>query len=120
MGSSRPAITAASLAALYNAGDYDSKHVPAMIEFCRKTLYNLADEDQAFGHWHYTYLYYAQVVYRQGDEEWLPFRNKLYDRIAREQQNDGSWNGQINSAYVTACNLIMMQLDLGYLPIFQR
>ena len=120
MGSSRPAITAASLAALYNAGDYDSKHVPDMIEYCKKTLYNLAEEDQAFGHWHYTYLYYAQVVYRQGDELWLPFRNKLYDRIAREQLNDGSWDGQINSTYVTACNLIMMQLDLGYLPIFQR
>ena len=27
-GSSRPAITAAALAALYNAGDYDSEHVP--------------------------------------------------------------------------------------------
>ncbi|HEY6565563.1 MAG TPA: prenyltransferase/squalene oxidase repeat-containing protein, partial [Pirellulaceae bacterium] len=29
-GSSRPAITAAALASLYNAGDYDSKHVPEM------------------------------------------------------------------------------------------
>ena len=31
-GSSRPAITAAALAALYNAGDYDSKHVPEMLQ----------------------------------------------------------------------------------------
>jgi hypothetical protein len=31
-GSSRPAITAAALAALYNAGDYDSKHVPEMLK----------------------------------------------------------------------------------------
>ncbi len=120
MGSSRPAITAASLAALYNAGDYDGKHVPKMIEYCKKTLYELGKEEQSFGHWHYTYLYYTQVVYRLGDELWLPFRNRLYDRIAGEQLQNGSWEGQINPTYTTACNLIMMQQDLGYLPIYQR
>jgi squalene cyclase len=117
---SRPAITAASLAALYNAGDYDSVHVPKMVEFCRKSLHDLTSEEQSFGHWHYTYLYYAQVVYRQGDAEWLPFRDRLYDRIASQQRSDGSWDGQINAVYITACNLIMLQIDKGYLPIFQR
>lgn len=117
---SRPAITAASLAALYNAGDYDSDHVPKMLEYCRKMLYEISSEEQSFGHWHYTYLYYAQVVYRQGDEQWIPFRNRLYDRIASQQSSDGSWDGQINPVYITACNLIMLQIDLGFLPIFQR
>ncbi len=120
MGTSRPAITAASLAALYNAGDYDSEHVPEMQSYCKKELFDLNSSGEAFGHWHYTYLYYSQVVYREGDESWLPFRTKLYDRIAREQRSDGSWDGQINPIYITACNLIMLQLDLGYLPIFQR
>jgi hypothetical protein len=117
---SRPAITAASLAALYNAGDYDSKYVPKMLEYCKKTLYEIEKEESSFGHWHYTYLYYSQVVYRQGDQEWLPFRNKLYDRIASQQASDGSWEGQINRIYTSACNLMMLQLDRGYLPIFQR
>ena len=120
MGASRPAITAASLAALYNAGDYESKKVPEMLAYSRKNLYSIGPGDDSFGHWHYTYLYYSQVVYRQGDEEWLPFRDRLYTRIANEQAADGSWDGSINKIYTTACNLIMMQLDLGYLPIFQR
>jgi hypothetical protein len=120
MGTSRPAITAASLAALYNAGDYEGKKVPEMLGYTRKTLYPLVGGDESFGHWHYTYLYYSQVVYRQGDEDWLPFRDRLYTRIANEQSQDGSWEGQINKVYTTACNLIMLQLDLGYLPIFQR
>ena len=120
MGTSRPAITAAALAALYNAGDYDSQHVPEMLAYCRKTLHEIATENQAFGHWHYTYLYYSQVVYRQGNAEWIPFRGQLYARIVSEQQSDGSWNGQIHNVYVTACNLIMLQLDKGFLPIFQR
>lgn len=120
MGTSRPAITAAALAALFNAGDYDGTHVPQMLKYSRETLHNLSDESAIFGHWHYTYLYYSQVVYRQGDDEWLSFRDRLYDRIVSEQESDGSWKGQISPVYITACNLIMMQLDQALLPIYQR
>jgi hypothetical protein len=119
-GSSRPAITAAALAALYNAGDYDSKHVPEMLEFCKKNLQNLSEGPNSFGHWHYTYLYYSQVMYRQGNKEWDPFRDKLYGHIVKDQQTDGSWTGNIGPIYVTSCNLIMLQLDKAYLPIYQR
>jgi hypothetical protein len=119
-GSSRPAITAAALASLYNAGDYDSRHVPEMLEYCKKNLKDLSEGPNAFGHWHYTYLYYSQVMYRQGEKEWAPFRDKLYNRIVSEQLADGSWTGQVAPIYVTACNLIMLQLDKAYLPIYQR
>jgi hypothetical protein len=119
-GSSRPAITAAALAALYNAGDYESEHVPDMLKYSKDNLHDISDATRAFGHWHYTYLYYSQVVYRQGDEMWVPFRDKLYERIVSDQRSDGYWEGQIHPVYVTACNLIMLQLDRGYLPIYQR
>jgi len=119
-GSSRPAITAAALAALYNAGDYESVHVPEMLKYANDSLHDISDEARAFGHWHYTYLYYSQVVYRQGNDIWIPFRDKLYERIVSDQRSDGYWEGQIHPVYVTACNLIMLQLDRGYLPIYQR
>lgn len=119
-GTSRPAITAAALAALYNAGDYDSKQVPEMLAFCRKNLNDIGGGARSFGHWHYTYLYYSQVVYRQGPDEWTPFRDKLYARIVNEQQDVGRWDGNIGPIYVTACNLIILQLDKAFLPIFQR
>jgi hypothetical protein len=119
-GNSRPAITAAALAALYNAGDYDSKHVPEMLKFCQDNLNNVGGGARSFGHWHYTYLYYSQVVYRQGPNDWVPYRDKLYARIIGEQRDSGQWEGNIGAIYVTACNLIMLQLDKAYLPIFQR
>ena len=119
-GSSRPAITAAALAALYNAGDYDSKHVPEMMRYCKKNLYRLSGGTQHFGHWHYTYLYYAQVVYREGGEDWIKFRDRLNAQIIGNQQNSGSWNGNIGPIYITSLNLTMMQLERGYLPIYQR
>lgn len=121
-GTSRPAITAAAIACLYNAGDYDSEYVPKMVEYAKKNLHTLSEGASSFGHWHYTYLYYSQVMYRQEKEkkEWEPYRDRLYDRIVSEQSEDGSWTGSIGPIYVTACNLIMLQLDLAYLPIYQR
>jgi hypothetical protein len=118
-GSSRPAITAAALAALFNAGDYDSNHVPSMMDYCKKNLYRI-DGARSFGHWHYTYLYYAQVVYREGGEQWSTFQQKLYDRVTREQLQNGSWTGNIAPVYVTSINLTVLQLDKGLLPIYQR
>lgn len=120
-GSSRPAITAAALAALYNAGDYDSEHVPDMLGYCKKHLYRIGSGTQHFGHWHYTYLYYSQVVYREGGESWQKFRDQLYQRIVTTQSTDGSWKGdQIGPIYITSINLTVMQLERGYLPIYQR
>jgi len=119
-GSSRPAITAAALAALYNAGDYDSRHVPEMLDYCKKTLSNIADQTHAYGHWHYTYLYYAQVMYRQGPSDWLPFRDRLYDKIVSEQDAEGVWTGNIGPIYVTACYLFLLRLDRAILQIYQR
>jgi len=118
-GSSRPAITAAALAALYNAGDYDSKHVPEMLEYCEKNLSTISASQ--YGHWHYTYLYYSQVMYRQGAEQWQGFSQRLYKSIFTKQLPEGQWpteqNGEI---YSTACNLIMVQLERGFLPLYQK
>jgi len=119
-GSSRPAITAAALAALYNAGDYESDKIPPMWDYCKARMHNLNKASRG-SHWHYTYLYYAQVVYRQGASEWQPFRDKLYRRLVGEQQASGGWKGgSVSELYTSAMNLIILQLDNGYLPIYQR
>ena len=118
-GTSRPAITAAALAGLYNAGDYTSDEAKEMLTYCKKNLFDLGGGN-SFGHWHYTYLYYAQVVYREGGTDWEKFRTKLYNKIINEQDSDGKWTGNIGPIYVTACNLIMLQLENAYLPIYQR
>ena len=44
-GASRPAITAAALAALYNAGDYESKYVPKMWNYSRRNLHRLSNNE---------------------------------------------------------------------------
>lgn len=118
-GGSRPAITAAAIACLYNAGEYDSEYVPKLMKYCHVQLDNISN--QGFGHWHYAHFYYAQVLYREGGKSWEDYRNKIFPRIIQDASPDGSWTqGYIGPVYTTATNLTILQLPKGALPIFQR
>lgn len=118
-GGGRPAISAAAIACLFNAGDYDSQYVPKLLDYCHKNLDDISN--QGFGHWHYAHYYYAQVVYRQGGPSWDEYRDKITERLLQEVNPDGSWSqGYIGSVYTTAINLTILQLDGATLPIYQR
>lgn len=119
-GGSRPPITAAAVACLFNAGEYDN---PLVAQFIRFADENLApDKDQqSFGHWHYAHYYYAQVVYRQGGAKWRDYRAAIHKLILARQAPGGSWTeGYIGTVYTTALNLAILEIDNGYLPIYQR
>lgn len=118
-GGGRPAITAAAIACLFNAGDYDSDYVPKLLTYCRKNLDNI--QNQGFGHWHYAHYYYAQVMYREGEELWTDYRDKVFAKVLSEASPDGSWQqGYIGPVYTTAINLTILQLPNNTLPIYQR
>ena len=118
-GGGRPAISAAAIACLYNAGDYDSQYVPKVLNYCKKNLDNISNE--GFGHWHYAHYYYAQVRYREGGKTWEEYRDKVYARLVQEAGSDGSWSqGYIGAVYTTAVNLTILQLENAALPIYQR
>jgi hypothetical protein len=118
-GGGRPAITAAAISCLFNAGEYDSEYVPKLLDYCKKNLSNIQNE--GFGHWHYAHYYYAQVCYREGDKIWTDYRGKLFPRLVSEASPDGSWSqGYIGTVYTTAVNLTILQLEQNALPIYQR
>jgi hypothetical protein len=82
------------------------------IAYCQRHLDNLSD--RGLGHWHYAHYYYAQALYRRGGEEWRQYRDRLYARLIREQNPDGSWTqGYVGPVYTTALNLTMLQLEKG-------
>jgi hypothetical protein len=119
-GGGRPPITAAALACLFNAGEYDDKIAPKLLHYCEQ---NLGDIGRVYlaGHWHYAHYYYAQVLYREGGKKWQAYRDKIYARIVAEASPDGYWEqGFMGTHYTTAMNLTILQLDRGALPIYQR
>lgn len=118
-GGGRPAITAAAVACLFSAGEYDSPYVRKLLAYCKRNLSNLSD--RGLGHWHYAHYYYAQALYRVGGDEWREYRDRIYARLIREQSPDGSWTqGYIGPVYTTALNLTILQLEKAALPIYQR
>lgn len=121
-GGGRPAISAAAIACLFNAGEEDDTHVPRMLDYAQKHLGNIANN--GFGHWHYAHYYYAQVMYREGGRQWTTYRDLIEKRLVSEAQQDGGgvfWpQGYIGHVYTTATNLTILQLDKGTLPIYQR
>ncbi len=120
-GGARPAITAAASAALFNAGEFDSAQLKNMLEYCRKNIWPGGNTHRYFGHWHYAHFYYAQVMYRGETKNWEKYIKDIGQQIIRKQSASGAWmEGHVGPVYTTAINATILQLDNGYLPIYQK
>ncbi|MCA8995965.1 MAG: terpene cyclase/mutase family protein [Planctomycetaceae bacterium] len=122
-GGARAPITAAAVASMYSAGDYgESDDVKKMLKFCEINIWPQggAVKNNGFGHWHYLHYYFAQVMFRD-EEQWPKYRDELQQVLVSTQTADGSWqDSTYGNVYVTAINATVLQLENGYLPIYQR
>lgn len=117
-GGGRPPISAAAIACLYNAGEYDDEYVPKLLKYCDQKLQITGADD---GYWHYAHYYFSQVKYRQGESEWKTYRDKIHKKLVDQASSDGSWTqGHIGVVYTTAINLTILQMEKSALPIYQR
>jgi len=117
-GGSRPAISAAAIATLYNAGEYDSPMADACLDY---VVRQFKSGDGRVGHDFYANLYASQAMYFAGNEYWNEYFPKVRDRLVGSQNADGSWNGDhIGKTYGTAIGLVILQLPYRFLPIYQR
>ncbi len=121
-GGPRPPITAAAIASLFNAGAYDDENVKKMLAFCQKTLWPGSGQSNRFvGHWHYAHFYYAQVMYRIGGKDWERYFKWIKSELLSTQSANGAWKqGHVGPIYTTAISATILQLDNGFLPIFER
>jgi hypothetical protein len=119
-GGSRPPITAAAVATLYNAGSYDSPLALKALAYCDRTI-SASSGDGVWGHFYYAHLYYAQAKYQGGDREWTRYYASIARRLLSTQSKDGSWMGDnVGTAYGTAIAVMILALPYQYVPIFQR
>jgi squalene cyclase len=141
-GGIRPPLTAAGICCLFSSGEYNNELAVKWINYCQKYIPVDKTGRDSFGHWEYTHLYYSQVMYVLGEDrhakmrpdlakreadgekkllKWSRYREIVFDYLANKQSSDGSWNsGAVGPVYSTALHLIIMQLDKGHLPIYQR
>lgn len=118
-GDGRPAITAAGVAVLYNAGVYDDQpFVDKAVQYCKK---HIKVSVNSTGHHFYAHLYWAQALYQRGGDDWDQYYELACKYLLRQQRKDGSWQGDgVGTVYGTAIALTILQLPYAYAPIYQR
>ena len=116
---SLPAITAAGVAVLYNAGVYDDQaFVDKAVQFCKRTLKVAVNTT---GHHYYTHLYWSQALYQRGGKDWQDYYQSMAAWLLKQQQRDGSWpSDSVGAVYSTAIALTILQLPHAFVPIYQR
>jgi prenyltransferase beta subunit len=120
-GGARLAISAAAVATLYNAGEYDSKLADDCLDYVWKQFaLHKGAWDKGSGHEFYTHLYAAQAFYQAGDKYWDAYFPSARDQLLAMQQPDGSFPGDIGPVYGASIGLIILQLPYKFLPIYQR
>lgn len=120
-GGPRLPISAAAVATLYNAGQFDSPIATDCLKFVWDQFRSSETWSKGGGHDFYTHLYASQGFYMAGDAYWDAYFPKTRDQLIAMQGGDGSWNGDgIGPVYGTAIAAIILQLPYKYLPVFQR
>ena len=121
-GGARLPISAAAVATLYNAGEYDSRLAGDCLSFVARSFAPMRSQwSKGTGHEFYLHLYAAQAFYQAGDKYWDDYFPTARDQLRQMQQPDGSWAGDyIGPVYGTAIGLIVLQLPYKFLPIYQR
>jgi len=115
---SRPALTAAACAVLYNAGTYDSNVAHRCFDYAWR---HCQPTQSRGGHWFYTQLYMSQAVWQKGDKYWLRYYPDVQRSLLRLQQGNGSWQGdRTGLVYGTAIALLILQIPYNRLPILSR
>lgn len=120
-GSSRAPITAAAVAVLYNAGQYEHPVAKKSLQYIKNLLKGKNSATAFGGHNYYATLYAAQAMYLSSEEDWKSYFPDVRDYFLRAQNSDGSWTGDsVGETYGTAVALIVLQLPYARLPILQR
>jgi hypothetical protein len=120
-GGPRLPISAAAVASLYNAGQYDAPVANRCLEYVWRHFEDSKSWRQS-GHDFYCQLYASQAFYLAGDKYWDKYFPAARDQlISMQNKSEGSWQGDgIGKAYGTAVALIILQLPYKYLPVYQR
>jgi len=115
---SRPAISAAACAVLYNAGKYDSP----MAKKCFRYAWRYCQPTTSTGgHYYYTQLYMSQASWQMGDKYWNKYFKDIQGRLLQLQQGNGSWQGDhVGLVYGTSIALLIFQIPYNHLPILSR
>ncbi len=115
-------LTAAGVTSLYNAGEYSKRDLKYSLEYLQDNYHVVSSRHK--GHYFYWYgNYYAvQAMYIAGEPYWSRYREKIVKELLASRRSDGHWDNFVGPGenFATAVAAIILQIPMGYLPIFER
>jgi hypothetical protein len=115
-------LTAAGITSLYNAGEYTDEDMRYSLQYLEDN-YHVVTNDYR-GHYFYWYGHYyaVQAMYTAGEPYWSRYRDKIFNELITSQGSDGHWDNLTGPGenFATAVAAIILQIPMGYLPIFER
>ena len=118
-GKTSSALTAAGVTCLHGAGEYNSRTVDRCYEYLRQNLRIEQKEPFFF----YTHLYAAQAMYQRGGPEWASYYPRIRRLLLQMRHGKQLWDDEqhrLGPVYATSNALLILQIPLRYLPIYQR
>ncbi len=121
------ALTAAGVATLQAAGEYDSAEVKRGINYLYRNYVSahrprstVEREVRQTFEFLYGQYYAIQAMYQAGGRVWSDYWRRLKTELCAFQYADGRWQDLVGPNYATAMATLILQIPLDYLPIFQR
>ena len=121
------ALTAAGVATLQNAGEYDSREVKRGIQYIYRNYVgahrpnNVVQREMRHSfEFLYGQYYASQAMYQAGGRNWSDYWDRVRSEILAFQYDDGRWQDLVGPNYATAMATLILQIPRRYLPIFQR
>ena len=113
--------SAAGVATLYYAGQYDDDSIPRGLGYVRRTALPDGAGPMVQAYYFYGHYYAAQAMYLAGGDWWKEWWPRIRSELIQHQNADGSWSDpQWGQPLGTSMSLIIMQMPNRYLPIFQK
>lgn len=121
------ALTAAAVSVLNASGVYESKALDMGLTFMRKRISEVDIPLKASKWPWYGNLYAAQALWQAGGKDWENFYRKSFPYLVNTQASNGAWDGSYGGwgsgygdVFATSIGALILEIPLGYLPIFER
>ena len=124
-----PPMTAAGVLSLQLLGSYnDAKIAPALAYMAKLPI---RWDNSGLNYFYYFHYYAVQGHYQAGDKHWNEWRPRVREMFLGKQNADGSWDlppgsgeneGVVgpNKVYWTAMASLVLEIDMHFLPAYQR
>lgn len=99
------------------SGEYRSPEVKATADW----LFERISVEPRSGHFYYACYYCSQAMFQAGGKYWRQWNDTMTDMLITLQAQDGSWPSTGAGVVCdTAFALLAMEINYGFLPIYQR